>query len=84
MHRSENKFDVTNNYNHTPDLGSSSYVLHASEEDYKIFCDICEEYYKLLQQIDILKNQSEIDTLKKLIKRWNRLISRQNDRDDSL
>lgn len=55
MHRSENKFDVTDNYKHTPDLGSSRYVLHASEEDFIIFCDMREEYYKLLQQVDILK-----------------------------
>lgn len=84
IHRSENKFDVTNDYRHTPDLGSSSYELHASEEDYKIFCDMCEEHIKLLKQIEILEINSGIDTLKKVIKRWNRLISKQNDRDDSL
>lgn len=78
LHRSENKFDVTDNYKHTPDLGSADYELHASEEDYKIFCDMCEEHFKLLQQIDILKINSNIDTLKKVVKKWNRLINKQS------
>lgn len=84
MHRSENKFDVMNDYRHTPDIGSSSYDIHASEEDYKIYCDKCEEHIKLLQQVEILKVRSDIDILKKVIKRWDKLISRQHERDNSL
>lgn len=78
MHKSENRFDITNGYKHMPDLGSSSYIIHASEEDYKIFCNMREEHFKLLQEVDILKNKSDIDTLRKIIKRWNKLIIRQS------
>lgn len=40
MHRSENKFDVMDDYRHTPDLGGKDYELHASEEDYKKYQEI--------------------------------------------
>lgn len=78
MHRSENKFDVMNNYRHTPDLGSASYELHASEEDYKEYLRINSAYGSLVNTIvNGLIKDSNIETLHKVIKRWHKLISRQ-------
>lgn len=77
LHRSENKFDVMDNYRHTPDCGSENYELHASEEDYKRYQEINIEHNMLLNQIYSLQMKSNDETLKKIIKKWNRLISKQ-------
>lgn len=78
MHRSENKFDVTNDYKHTPDLGSADWEIHASEEDYKKYREINIEHNLLSQQIYSLQMKSNNETLKKVVKKWNRLINKQS------
>lgn len=76
LHRSENKFDVTDNYKHTPDLGSASYKLHASEEDYKTYMYLSIEQDDLLRKIDLLKAKSDNEVLKKVIKKWNKILNK--------
>lgn len=78
MHKSENKFDVMNDYIHTPDLGSSDYILHASCKDYHIYCDLNEEHSKLINQICLLQSESDIEVLRKIVKKWNRILNKHN------
>lgn len=78
LHRSENKFDVMDNYKHTPDLGSSSYVIHASCEDYHVYKNMIEEHSNLIKEIYLLQSKSDIEVLKKVIKKWNRILNKHN------
>lgn len=83
MHRSENKFDVTDSYKHTPEFGSSDYELHASEEDYRIYIQLSLEQDELLRQVYLLQSKSDIEVLKKVIKKWNRILNKTSlNRDD--
>lgn len=77
MHRSENKFDVMDDYKHIPDLGSSDYMLHASEEDYKRYQELNIEQEELMKQIYSLRIKSDNEVLKKVIKKWNRILNKQ-------
>lgn len=74
LHRSENKFDVMDDYKHTPELGSSDYFIHASEEDYKKYQELKTEYNQLLNQIHSLQMKSDNEVLKKIIKKWSKLV----------
>lgn len=76
MHKSENKFDVMDDYKHTPDLGSSDYILHASEEDYKRYQELNIEYNLLSQQLYSLQMKSDNEVLKKIVKKWNRILNK--------
>lgn len=80
LHRSENEFNIMDNYKHTPDLGSESYELHASEEDYKTYIKLSIEQDELLRNIDLLKAKSNNEVLKKIVKKWNNILSKENTR----
>lgn len=84
MHRSENKFDVMDDYKHTPDLGSSGYILHASEEDCKRYHELNIEQEELMRQIYSLRIKSDNKVLKKVIKKWNRILNKTSLNKDNL
>lgn len=84
MHRSENKFDVMDDYKHTPDLGSSDYILHASCEDYHVYRDMIEEHSNLIKQVYLLQSKSDMEVLRKVIKKWNRILNKTSLNKDDL
>lgn len=79
MNRSENSFNILEGYRHVDSTtGVSRYTIYASEEDIKECERLDSEMDELYKTIKSLQSQSNIETLKKVINKWNKLLNKQN------